>query len=253
MSFLLRDQRGFTLLEVGLSMFILALISLGVAAGLSAGIRAWESGERDLDYYQRKRIVYDRITDEISGAINLRGKTEEDERRKMIFDGESDKLAFITTSPAITSPSLPSGLKELQIYVDPGAGLVFREALFSSTDFFGETRGFEYILDPFVTEIGFRYLYLPVPDRTESDLPTEGEWLSTWGPEHIEIEETTTEEEDGSVQQTREVRNHLPIAVEVTISTVNPDSNLVETWLPIIVPLKEARVLGVSKKRRSRK
>ncbi len=248
---LFSSRKGFTLLEVMLAMMILALISLGVAAGLSAGIRAWESGEKKLDKFQHKRIVYERLFREISSAINLRGKKEDDERYKMIFNGESDSISFVTTAESYTFPGFPIGLKESSISVESGRGLIMREAMFSSDDYFDRDHGIEYVLDPDVSSIQFRYYYLPRPKSGE-EMPDEGEWLDSWGPEHVEIEESSGSDDEGNFEKSKEVKMRLPLAVEVTLTVIDPDSEQVKDWTPLVIPLKEARLMGVSLKRRPR-
>ncbi|MBN1552801.1 prepilin-type N-terminal cleavage/methylation domain-containing protein [bacterium] len=243
---------GFTLLEVLLAVTILAMISLAISAGLSTGVRAWRAGERDLDLYQRKRILYDRLRREISGAINVRGKQEDETHYQMIFDGTSDTLSFVSTSESMTFAGFPMGLKEITISAESGEGLIVREAIFSNTDFFSDEKGYTYILDSDVTEIKFRYFYYPRPSRLLDDMPEEGEWVESWGPEHIEIEESM-EEVDGETRvMNRELRHHLPLAVEVTLVVLDQRSGEEIEWAPMIIPLKETRVLGVTMKRRER-
>nr|HPQ41393.1 prepilin-type N-terminal cleavage/methylation domain-containing protein [bacterium] len=224
-------QRGFTLMELLIAAAVVSLLAMGVAAGLSAALRAWESGERNLATYQTKRIVCDRLITEIGNAVNIRGQKEDEEQARMIFNGEPDALSFLTTAHALMSPTVPMALKETNIYVEPGVGLVIQEAMFSSTEFFSSDRGIRYVLDPTVTEIQFSYYYIPRPvNRSGSDSGTdddslEGEWLDAWGPDHMEITEVIAEEEseegeapDRSTQlMEKEITMRLPLAVEVLI------------------------------------
>ncbi|MBN1355556.1 prepilin-type N-terminal cleavage/methylation domain-containing protein [bacterium] len=245
-------RNGFTLLEVMMSMAILALVSLGVASGLSAAIRAWERGEKDLDAYQRKRILYERLFSEMSGTIHQMGQNEDDDNRRMVFDGDTDSLSFVTTADSMAYAGYPLGLKEVFIRVEPGDGLTVSEALFSNRDFFNRDRGVTYILDPFVREIGFRYFYYPASRYQFEDMPTEGEWLDQWGPEHIELYESVEEDLDGTRVRNREMRMNIPVAIEMKLSVWNPETDEVEDWQPIIIPLKDARVIGVSLRWRQR-
>jgi len=248
------NSRGFTLLEILLALSILTMISLGVAAGLSAGIRAWESGEKNLVAFQRKRIVCERLVREISSAINLTGKLEDEEEAQMIFDGASDSLSFITTASAMSSPGLPMTLKELAIFVEPGEGLIMSESMFARSDFFDRDRGFKYVLDPDVTELQFRYYYLPNPRKIRGEETSlEGEWLDSWGPEQIEIQEVVEEDDEGSRVRERELKKRLPLAVELTVFSQDPSSDIIQQWPPLTIPLQEARILWVSYKRIPRK
>ncbi|MBN1297605.1 prepilin-type N-terminal cleavage/methylation domain-containing protein [bacterium] len=257
------SQQGFTLMELLIAASVVAMLAMGVAAGLSAALRAWESGERNLETYQSKRIVCDRLIAEIGNAINVKGQSDDEEKARMIFNGETDSLSFLTTAHALMSPTVPMALKETNIFVEPGVGLIIYEAMFSSTEFFSRDRGVSYLLDPTITEIRFAYYYIPKPmqrggQAEEEPEVIDGEWLDTWGPDHIEIKEVSTEEE-GSTEQDRstqllerEITMNLPLAVEVLITSQNPVTGDFQQWQPLIVPLKESRVLGVSVKRRER-
>lgn len=241
-------------MEILIAITVVSMLAVGIAAGLSAAIRAWESGERNLELYQTKRIVCDRLRTEIGNAVNVRGQHEDDDKYQMMFNGEKNALSMLTTAHALISPDLPMALKESNIYVEPGIGLVIREAMFSSTEYFNKDRGSVYVLDPSVTDIEFAYFYIPRRSRTLVDEEAEGEWLSQWGPEHIEIQETVTEERGAGDEmfrmQQREITMRLPLAVEVLITSTHEKTGLATQWQPIIVPLKEARVLGVSITRR---
>ncbi|MBN1879901.1 prepilin-type N-terminal cleavage/methylation domain-containing protein [bacterium] len=250
-------QSGFTLMEILVAVMVASMLGVGVAAGLSAALRAWESGEKNLELFQTKRIVCDRLITEIGNAVNVKGRKEDEEKYKMIFDGDTDTLAFLTTAQALISPGIPMALKESHIFVEPGMGLVIREAMFSSSEFFDTGRGEDYLLDPDVVDIKFAYYYIPRPSRAGSDQEDEdieGEWLDAWGPEHIEIYETTEESGDGEGEASRtkqqEITMRLPLAVEVSITSLNPSTGQSVIWQPLIIPLKEARVLGVSVRRR---
>ena len=259
----LQSNQGFTLMELLIAVSVASMLAMGVAAGSSAALRAWESGERNIETFQTKRIVCDRLIAEIGNTVNLKGQKDEEEKAQMIFNGEPDSLSFLTTAHALMSPSLPMALKETNIFVEPGVGLVINEAMFSSTDYFDLGRGMQYVLDPTIIEVQFSYYYIPrstsrgSPENGEVEEDISGEWLDTWGPEHIEITEVTTETEDGeggkdAQMRDREIKMRLPLAVEVLITSENSHTGDIVKWQPLIIPLKEARVLGVSVKRRRR-
>ncbi len=249
------ESKGFTLLEVVLAVTILSLITLGIASGLAAGLKAWESGEQKMSRFQTKRIVAERLIREVSGAINLRGKLESEEFARTIFNGDSDSLSFVTTSDPVTSPGTLTGIKEIAISVNGSEGLTLRESLFSNKDFFSGSRGVAYSLDPNISGIRFRYLYIPL-ERPDPEEPgseeTSEEWLDTWGPDHIQLEETVEETEEGARVREKHINVNLPVAVEITLTEVDETNGKTSEWEPILIPLKESRVIGVSTKRRVR-
>ncbi|GEM_PF-7069237 len=249
------ESNGFTLLEVILAVTILSLITLGIASGLAAGLRAWESGEQRMSRFQSKRIVAERLIREVSGAINLRGKLESEEFARTIFNGDSDSLSFVTTSEPVTSPGTLTGIKEVSISVNGSDGLTIRESLFSNKDFFSGSRGVSYSLAPDISTIRFRYLYVPLerPDQQDGG-PEEisDEWLDTWGPDHIKIEENVEETDEGARVRDKHINVNLPVAVEITLTEVDETTGKSSEWEPILIPLKESRVMGVSTKRRVR-
>jgi len=86
------DSRGFTLLELLISMTILSLITLLVFGAFRMGIRAWERGERDIDAHQRERIVLDLITRQIASIPVDTVQGIED----LALRGDQKSLAFVS-------------------------------------------------------------------------------------------------------------------------------------------------------------
>ena len=62
------NSRGFTLLELLISLTIVALIVVIIFGALRIGIRAWEKGEKDVDVRQRQRIVLDLIKRQLAST-----------------------------------------------------------------------------------------------------------------------------------------------------------------------------------------
>ena len=52
-------NKGFTLLELLISLTILGVIVVIIFGAFRIGIRAWEKGEKDVESRQRQRIVLD--------------------------------------------------------------------------------------------------------------------------------------------------------------------------------------------------
>src|SRR5436853_7547543 len=77
-------NRGFTLLEVLVSLTIMALITSVAFAGLSIGIDSWHRGSRKIDELDR-RFALERVIQRQIATAN------------QIFRGDRDQLEFSTT------------------------------------------------------------------------------------------------------------------------------------------------------------
>lgn len=91
------DSRGFTLLELLISLTILAVIVVIIFGALRIGIRAWEKGERDVDVRQRQRIVLDLIKRQLaSTAVNdVWGR----DQQRALLKGDSKSIEFVSHIP----------------------------------------------------------------------------------------------------------------------------------------------------------
>lgn len=85
-------NRGFTLLELLISMTILALITLLVFGALRTGIRAWEKGEQSIDGRQRERTVLDMIRRQLASIPVDTVKGD----KTLFLKGTDKSLAFVS-------------------------------------------------------------------------------------------------------------------------------------------------------------
>jgi len=129
------DRRGLTLIELVLTMTILALAGSLVSGALATGLRAWKSGLRSGREELVARIVLERIATQLRAAIPSPAKREEE--NAVAFDAAEDRLRFVTLAAAGTTPVQVSyGLR-----ADGGdTHLLYREYPWPDKDFFGEGR-----------------------------------------------------------------------------------------------------------------
>ncbi len=85
-------NRGFTLLELLISLTILSLITLLVFGAFRIGIRAWEKGEKNIDGRQRERIVLDLIRRQLSSIPIDTVKGE----KALALKGDNKSIAFVS-------------------------------------------------------------------------------------------------------------------------------------------------------------
>lgn len=97
-SITVKTSNGFTLLELLISMTILAVIAAIVFGALRIGSRAWEKGEADVEDQQRMRVVFDLIRHQISSASAIKEITAGD-GKTFHMKGDSTSLEFLSYVP----------------------------------------------------------------------------------------------------------------------------------------------------------
>jgi len=170
----LKNNRGFTLLEllIAITLSILILVVLGAAMRL--GYKSQERGTERGELMQKVRILQDRIAWLIRGAYPFYLKKPDE--KKIFFDGESDRAGFVTSSVDThgTGPEDSAGLKWVSIFTDR-EGLKIREKTFFPEDVFDDSNGKVYLLDPEVREIEFEFFEIKEDEK-------QGSWISEWDP-----------------------------------------------------------------------
>jgi general secretion pathway protein J len=106
-------RAGFTLLELLVALTLLGLLMAAMFSGLQLGARAWEHGEERLDQSARLQVVQDFLRDRLVQAYPLEAD-DETGRSRLIFEGTSDSLRFVTLMPE----HLARGFAEFILAVD---------------------------------------------------------------------------------------------------------------------------------------
>ena len=170
----LRNNRGFTLLEllIAITLSILILVVLGSAMRL--GYKSQAKGTERGEMMQKMRILEDRIAWLIRGVYPFYLKKPDE--KKIFFDGKSDQVGFVTSSIDThgTGPEDTAGLKWVSIFVD-SEGLKIREKIFFLEDVFDDSNGKIYLLDPEVRKIEFEFFEIKEDEK-------QGTWISEWDP-----------------------------------------------------------------------
>ena len=170
-------------------------------------------GTERAELSQRIRIVADRISWLIRGAYPY--IFHRPEGNKIFFQGEGDRVGFVTTSVDEDSrgPEDLAGLKWVSLYVDR-KGLRVREKVYFLESALENEGGVETLLDPYVKKIEFSYL-----DVTGDDL--KGSWTQEWSPDS---------------------KNYIPAAVKVAI-TFEIEGKKIE--MPEMIVTIQARRKGI--------
>jgi general secretion pathway protein J len=88
------NEKGFTLLELLISIVMLGIIIVILVGALRLGFRSVDSGERKADSLERLRVSLSIIDSQIQSQILL--TYQEEEAEKYYFTGERDSLQFST-------------------------------------------------------------------------------------------------------------------------------------------------------------
>jgi general secretion pathway protein J len=90
------DKRGFTLLELTISITLIGLIVLILVGAMRLGVRSVESGEKKIETLERMRTSFNILDSQIQSHIPLIYIENEEELMKYYFRGENNSLQFST-------------------------------------------------------------------------------------------------------------------------------------------------------------
>ncbi len=128
---ILRTENGFTLLELLISIALIAVI-VGIAlGGMKFGISAREIGEQRVDTYQRLRFISEQLSNKIGSydplfiqpsilPANSDGTTDPKKitsKKLLAFEGLADSVRFITFADSLTIAKNSHWLHEVQFYL----------------------------------------------------------------------------------------------------------------------------------------
>jgi general secretion pathway protein J len=198
------SDRGFTLIELVLALSILALMMTVLFGGLRVGLRAWQRGEERAEKLEHGRSMTLLLEQTLGGAYPYQGKLDDNGQAQVLFQGEPDKLSFVTTTAPAPFPA-PLAFTAVTLSMEGGRtpGLAIREKPVPNFDPFEEVA--PSLVDPTITAIRFRYL------RDAEG----GSWEETWKG----VDERT-----------------VPRAIEATLTAVI--NGRTEEQPPITVPLR---------------
>lgn len=177
---------GFTLIEVVIALTLVAALLAVTFSGLRVGLAAWRQGDARAERLQRVRSLNQLLVRAVGGAHPYRVDAAGPEPAPLAFQGERDRLAFVTARPPVPLPA-PIAFTAVSLALEP-TGLTVREAALPSRDLFGAL--VPVLADPSVAAVRFRYLR--GEDRT---------WAERW---------------DAAAEQA------LPAAVEITLTDQAP-------------------------------
>lgn len=235
-------KAGFTLLELLISMTILALIFVAVLGAIQVGSKSWESGERRAEASQRTRALVDSLARELTMIYPLRVK--EQDKDIVAFHGKSDSLTFATFPRSYGAEPFSHMIRIVEYAVMSDAGLVATEryplaGVASVSDLLdGRVKR----LDDQVLQVRFRYL-VPEGRPEDNHAPV---WRDLWDPSQDETPQPAPRRVIArSEQRALKGSDRLPLAVELTLTIRREErqGSRELTLPPLIFPVYAGRTL----------
>lgn len=270
----LKKQSGFTLLELIVSLSILAIISGIVMGGMRLGISSRDAGEKKANLYQRLRFIGEQISSKIKSThplfilppeLKLSENPSIPENlekidKVLVFEGLSNSIRLITFSNALSMLRNPPWAHDVFIYlgqhpIDDEEGIIMAERNVSlrevNSEFDPKDPQTEFItLAEDVAFLEFFYYKMEklpgedTTDRGEATYEYKGDWQETFivKPIDDEIETLFFEDQD---QEAFFKKNHIsmPRAIQISIGLIeksfnSPDEEAKIVYLPpTIYPL----------------
>lgn len=236
-------EHGFTLLELLVSMTILALIFVTVLGAIQVGSKSWESGEQRAEENQRTRTLVDSLARELTMLYPLR--VQDQDRDIIAFHGKSDSLVFATLPQSYGVEPFSHMIRIVKYAVEPDGGLVATEsyplvgAAAASDSLDGRVKR----LDERVSQVQFRYL---VPEgKSDEKLPPT--WRDFWDPSQDESFQSPSQRFVVPTGGQRALRGsaRLPLAVEITLTIRQAKQRETRdlTLPPLVFPVQVGRTL----------
>jgi prepilin-type N-terminal cleavage/methylation domain-containing protein len=170
-----RDRRGLTLIELVLTLTILALAGSLVSGALVAGLRTWQTGLRNGREEHVARIVLERLAAQVRAAIAAPAKR--DGADAVAFDAGEHQLRFVTLAAGGAAP------QQVSYRLEEGGGasrLVYREFPWPSKEFFDGERPRREEALPEVT--GFSVKAVKRPAESSSPDANGEDSTAAWNP-----------------------------------------------------------------------
>lgn len=214
------SPKGFTLVEVMVTLTILGFITLMIFGVFRLGLSAWAKGENIRDEYQKVRQSAQMICRQIKSALPYQIKATKAEENYLAFEGKADALKFVSTLPL---KSHQTGGLVLTAYAFKRNGkeegnLLFFERRVLNKDFMGEDIKEESWIPLLEDLSAVRFEYLRTEDLLKG---REAEWMEEW-----------------NIREEKE----LPRAIRVTIIPKKKKEKEEETPVVILVSLPAYRL-----------
>lgn len=166
-----RSGRGFTLLEVMISIALISMLVVVIAGAMRLAYRSIDRGERRSEYLERLKVSFFLLNAQIQSAIPL--VRADDEAGRLFFEGSGESVKF-ASNYSLTGGQ--RGYVTVAYRVESnGQG---KRTLYIQENNIGVENVREMRVLEGMEEIRFEYFRM----ETDSD-QAQGEWVETWSDE----------------------------------------------------------------------
>ena len=126
---------GFTLVELVIALAIVGALLVTAFGGLRVAIGAWRRGDERTEMQQHLRTLTITIARAVGGSYPYTAARQEGETPSLLFDGQPDRLEFVTQSSPFPTP-IPVAFTAVVIELATGdqPKLVIRQRVLPNRD-----------------------------------------------------------------------------------------------------------------------
>ncbi|MHB8108953.1 MAG: prepilin-type N-terminal cleavage/methylation domain-containing protein [Syntrophorhabdaceae bacterium] len=169
----IQHSRGFTLLEVMVSIMLISMLVVIIAGAMSLAYRSIDRGEARSLYLERLKVFFSLMDSQIQSAIPL--SREDDEAGGFFFEGSADTVKF-ASNYSLLEGQRGYVIATYKAVSEGDAGYVFSV----SENNIGVENSKDMRVIEGMREIRFEFF------RKESESEgVEGQWVSEWAEERL--------------------------------------------------------------------
>lgn len=242
-----KTESGFTLLELLISLAMVAVIVTTCLMAVRLATASREAGTQKADIHQRLRVLHERLNTSLRSAHLIfvpadsnsllpdENKEQTDNSKILAFEGKPESLRFVTFGEKLMGGENSPSMHEVHFYLQKNEETGLMEVLlnernFSPENFFKKDSheletGQTLLIAQDTAFLKFRYYYEMVSEGGSSldssekkDLKVKGEWADKLITEPIDfkrgmVDNGNTEDRIGGLEN----RIRIPKAIEVSI------------------------------------
>ena len=241
----LKNQMGFTLLELILAMSIVAIIVALGLGGVRLGISARDVGEQKVEIYQRLRIISEQLKQKLQSTYpvfvsqkdGVPGVTVPNSSKRILaFEGNTDSIRFVTFATPMTASDPTTLTHEVKFYIGEHpeteqTGVILMERDISDGNVFSriEPRSDSiryFVLAENAAQLKFRYYLMKKlpPQEVEGEdknaLQFSGQWVDQVSIETFKQSQANSSQKNPILDFEKTNKISLPRAVEITIGII---------------------------------